>query len=76
MENYGKACVEVLEILKYIEKDTYNKINPEMIKNLEMAKDQNYKFEINKNIPLYENAFHEETLEILRKLLEDTQNNE
>lgn len=67
--NYRKACVEVLEIIKYLDNSTYNKIPEDIIKELNTNKDSDYYFEINKNIPLYENNFMDETIIILKEIL-------
>ncbi len=68
MDNYRKACVEVLEIVKYLDDDLLKIVDKEYIKKLEENKDLNYNFKINKNIPLYDNDFLIETFEILKKL--------
>ena len=38
---------------------------------LDSIKDSSYDFEIDKNIPLFENEFSEETIEVLKKLFPD-----
>ena len=67
-DNYRKACVEVLEILKYLDTSIYEKIPKAKIEKLNDNKDLNYIFNINKNIPIYENNFMEETIAILKGL--------
>lgn len=69
-DNYRKACVEVLEILKYLDNSIYEKIPKDKIEELNYNKDSNYIFNINKNIPLYENDFMKETISILNELLD------
>lgn len=69
-DNYRKACVEVLEILKYLDNSIYEKIPKDKIEELNYNKDSNYIFNINKNIPLYENDFMNETISILNELLD------
>lgn len=68
MNNYNKAIVEVLEIVKYLDDDLKKIINNDYLMELEKNKDNEYHFEINKDIPLYDNEFLPETLEILQKL--------
>ena len=68
MNNYNKAIVEVLEIVKYLDEDLKKIIDMDYLEKIEQEKDINYSFEINKNIPLYDNNFLEETLEILARL--------
>ncbi len=41
-----KAYTEVLEILKYIPKSEYNKIPKEIIENMQLNSDKEYKYEI------------------------------
>ena len=49
---YSNACTEVLEILKYISKEDYNKIPKKKIQVLEMDKNEDYifKYDINKTL--------------------------
>ncbi len=49
---YRKSCTEVLEILKSISKEDYNKIPSDIIKVLENDKDEtyNFKYDINKTL--------------------------
>lgn len=42
----SKAYVEVLEILKYIPKEDYEKIPSEIIKNMQLNKEKEYKYEV------------------------------
>ena len=42
--NYHKAYVEVLEILKYVPDESVNKIPKEMLDMFELKKDKNYKY--------------------------------
>lgn len=69
--NYNKAIVEVLEIIKYLDKDIVEYLDQEKLLKLEQEKDLDYKFEINKNIPIYDNDFLPETIEILNNLLKN-----
>jgi len=52
IKDYSKACTEVLEMLKYLPKNEYEKIPKEKIEFLEHNKDSNYKFSINPQIEL------------------------
>lgn len=55
MENsFSKACTEVLEILKYLPQDEYEKIPECEIELLERQKAQAYKFNIDKSLQLQE----------------------
>ena len=51
-DKYAKAYTEVLEILKYLPQNEYNKIDTERIKFFEANKDTSYKFRINPDKPL------------------------
>jgi len=51
-DKYAKAYTEVLEILKYLPKNEYNKIAKEKIIFFENNKDNSYKFSINPHMPL------------------------
>ena len=68
-ENYNRACVEALEIIKYLDPSISNQISIDKIEELNNNKDPDYDFEINKNIPLYDNNFMPETILIIRELL-------
>lgn len=48
-ENYPKAYTEVLEILKYMQKEDVNKIPTEMIEMFENKKDKSYLFNVKEN---------------------------
>jgi len=63
-----KAATEVLEIVKYLDDDLKKIVNQEIVSLLEQVCDKNYNFEINKNIPLYDNLFMDETYELLKIL--------
>ena len=51
-DKYAKAYTEVLEILRYLPRNEYNKIATERIKFFESNKDTSYKFKIDPDIPL------------------------
>ena len=46
-DKYAKAYTEVLEIIKYLPKNEYDKIEKEKINFFEDNKDNSYKFSIN-----------------------------
>lgn len=64
-DKYAKAYTEVLEILKYLPKNEYDKIAEERIKFFEANKDNSYKFSINPNMPLDEQNISIETNSII-----------
>lgn len=68
MNNRSKAAVEVLEIVKYLDADLLKIINQKYLEELELIKDKDYVFTINKDIPIYDNEFMSETLEMLKEL--------
>ena len=69
MNNLSQAAVEVLEIYKYLDTSLKKLITEKDLEYLNSIKDKNYIFEINKNIPLYDNDFKEETIILLINLL-------
>ena len=52
--SFAKACTEVLEVIKYLPQDEYEKIPKYEIELLESKKDQSYKFNIDKTLQLQE----------------------
>ena len=66
-----KVAVELLEIIKYLDDELKENIPNNLQLYLENIKDNNYEFKINKNIPLYENEFSKETLDILTNIFEN-----
>lgn len=68
MNNRSKAAVEVLEIVKYLDDNLLKIINKKYLEELELIKDKDYVFTINKDIPIYDNEFMSETLEMLQEL--------
>lgn len=64
----SKVAVEVLKIVEYLDYDLKKVINYDLINYLESIKDSTYIFEINKDIPLYENEFLDGTIEVLKEL--------
>lgn len=70
-DKYSKAYTEVLEILKYLPKNEYDKIAQEKIKFFENNKDNSYKFSINPQIPLDEQNISIEANSIIVVLFRD-----
>ena len=65
------SAVELLEIIKYLDSELKKSIPENFVMYLDSIKDSSYDFEIDKNIPLFENEFLEETIEVLKKLFPD-----
>ena len=61
-----KCAVELLEIIKYLDNELKNNIPDNFESYLNSIKDNSYEFKINKNIPLFENEFLDETIEVLK----------
>ena len=62
---YGRACKEVLEILRFIPYEFYNRINKKFIERLEKNADKAYNLSITKNTNYNELDILNETKEIL-----------
>ncbi len=62
---YSRACKEVLEILKFIPNEYYNKINKKFIERLEKNAEKDYKISILKNTNFTDLNILNETKEIL-----------
>ena len=62
----SKCAVESLEIFKYLDSSLIKKIPDDLISYLNGIKDNNYNFEINHDISLYDNEFMDETTEIIK----------
>lgn len=60
------SAVELLEIIKYLDKELKNNIPKNFETYLNKIKDNSYNFKIDKSIPLYENYFLDETIETLK----------
>lgn len=69
--NYHKAYVEVLEVLKYIPKEDLEKVPKDIIQTLENKKDMEYKYELNKNISFENQILMNETKAILANFFRD-----
>lgn len=63
-----QSYVEILEILKYIDKSYINKIPKEIIKFFEENKSQDYKFNYDSSIPLNKQKLNHNTLNLLAML--------
>ncbi len=70
--NVSPECaVELLEIIKYLD-DNLKKLIPDGFENyLNGIKSNEYHFEINKNINLFQNKFMDETIEVLMKIIKN-----
>lgn len=66
-----KAYVEVIEILKYIPTDNYNKIPDEIIENMQLNKDKEYKYTVEHFSDFQEQEMLKETETILAVLFRD-----
>ena len=69
--NYHKAYVEVLEVLKYIPKEDFEKVPKDIIETLENKKDKEYKYELNKNVAFENQILMKETKAILANFFRD-----
>lgn len=69
--NYHKAYVEVLEVLKYIPKEDLEKVPKDIIETLETKKDTEYKYELNKNVVFENQILMKETKAILANFFRD-----
>lgn len=63
------CAVELLEIIKYLDDELKKNIPQDLEIYLNSIKDNNYHFEINKNINLFENNFMDETIDVLMALM-------
>lgn len=71
MNNYAKAYVEVLEILKYIPENDLKKIPSKIIDTLKKNADKGYVYKVNKELPFEKQNLMEETKDILAVLFRD-----
>lgn len=69
--SYAKACTEVLEILKYLPEEEYNKIPKEKIESFEKNKDKEYVFKYNPKIDYTKQNISEKTSAIIITLFRD-----
>lgn len=70
-DNYPKAYKEVIEILKYVPKESVDKIPKEMLETFKIKMDNNYKFKIDFNKSFEEQEILEETKAILSNIFRD-----
>ena len=68
MNKFNKACTEILEILKYLSEEDYNKIPKNEIEFFKQYKDENYTFKFNENVSFEEQVILPETNAIIVKL--------
>lgn len=71
MNKYNMACTEILEILKYLSNEDYEKIPKDEINFFEQNKDTDYSFKFNENLSFEEQAILPETKAIIVKLYKD-----
>ena len=69
--NYHKAYVEVLEVLKYIPKEDFEKVPKDIIETLKSKKDMEYKYELNKDVAFENQILMKETKAILANFFRD-----
>lgn len=69
--NYHKAYVEVLEVLKYIPKEDFEKVPKDIIETLENKKDMEYKYDLNKDVAFENQILMKETKAILANFFRD-----
>ena len=67
----SKAYVEVLEILKHVPLEDYNRIPYEIIENMQLNMDKTYKYEVTKSDDFQEQEMLKETETILAVLFRD-----
>ena len=70
-DNYSKAYKEIVEILKYVPKESVNKIPKEMRDMFESEQLKTYIFQIDTEKPFEEQKLLEETKEILANIFRD-----
>lgn len=70
-DNFSKACKEIVEILKFVPDKDVSKIPKEMREMFEDERDKNYKFTINTEISIEEQALLNETKAILSNIFRD-----
>lgn len=69
--NYPKAYKEVLEVLKYLTKESVDRIPKEVLLTFEQFKDNNYEFEIKDNYDLRSLKLMDETKAVFVNLYRD-----
>lgn len=71
IENYPKACKEIIEILKYMPPNDVEKIPKEMIDGFKYKMDSNYNFIINEDADFSKLELLDETRAILTNIFRD-----
>ena len=71
MDNYSNAFTEVNEILKFLDKDEYNKIPKDTLEVIEENRNKNYQFILNDDLDLQKQKMLPETKAILFNLFRD-----
>lgn len=66
-----KSAVELLEIINYLDDELIQYIPEKFESYLQNIKDKQYHFEIDKNKPLFENNFMDETINALSIIFKD-----
>lgn len=64
-KEYKKACKEVSQIIRMLDKEDFVKLPNSFIKMIEKEKDRNYNIQISSDIPIYEQNLLKETKNIL-----------
>lgn len=70
-DNYPKAYKEVIEVLKYVPKESVDKIPQTMINTLNLKMDKNYEFSIDIDKNFEEQELLDETKAILANIFRD-----
>lgn len=70
-ENFPKAYKEIIEILKYLPKESIDKIPNEIIQTFELSMDKEYEFHINQNKDFENQNLLDETKAILANIFRD-----
>ena len=71
VDNYPKAYKEVIEVLKYVPKESFDKIPQTMINTLNKKMDKNYEFSIDIDKSFEEQELLDETKAILANIFRD-----
>ena len=69
-----KCAVELLEVIKYLDKKKKKMIPDNFFEYLNSIKDNDYEFKIDKNINLFYNEFMDETINVLCLLFNEELN--
>ena len=66
-----KCAVELLEIIKYLDDDLKKNIPDNLESYLNSIKDNDYEFQLDENMNLFDNIFMDETIDVLHSLFND-----